>query len=291
VKSQEDRPGSRSWAGRSLARATQSFASSTALPTSIENMRQYLQFFSALTMVCLSQCPTLCFGASAAETLAALSDSKVDQAYEDCDFTLDTGDGPGLLALGNKLPPSKGPNKCEANLGVPLMDSLKTPNGPAGYIQGSMYIDVVRYESLPGRIEDQCKKGPGHDDCVENWVFGYYGFRKNNQGRWSIISLLPKFGTPIDKEQALSSVFEGTIQNADGVTVFSEWESPYTPPGGVKPNILWLTLVRRAEFGYVTIGNGTVVPIPLGSTAESRAKAKALADQIIRTFQQVKISE
>lgn len=219
----------------------------------------------------LLQCMMLDSGVLAAENTAMPVNSQIVLAYENCNFALDVGNGADLLAPGNKFTDGNGYSECRASLGVPLMDSLLPTDIDSGYYQEHLDIAVVRGQSLPGRAEENCSSNPEFDDCVEKMVFGYYGIRKDDRGRWSVINFLHEFGTPINKEQALSSVFEGVIQDGDDITAFSEWESLYKPPGGVEQNILWLTLVRRAKFGYVTIGNGTVVSIPLGST-QNRAR-------------------
>ncbi|WP_322072167.1 hypothetical protein [Paraburkholderia bannensis] len=242
-----------------------------------------------LIFIQLLQFVVLDSGVLAAENTAIPVNPRIVSAYENCNFALDAGNGTDLLVRGNKFTDGNGFSECRASLGVPLMDSLLPTDIGSGYYQGHLDIAVVRGQSLPGGAEENCSSNPKFDDCVERMVFGYYGIKKDVRGRWSIIDFLHEFGTPINREQALSSVFEGVVQDGSDITVFSEWESLYKPPGGVEQNILWLTLVRRAKFGYVTIGNGTVVSIPLGSTAESRAKAKALADQIISTFQRVRI--
>ena len=251
-----------------------------------EYMRRFILYFSVL--IHLAQCVALSSTVYAAENAAALTDSQVDLAYKDCKFSFDAPNNPVLLSTGSGFSYSREIYRgsfCVVTLKAPMMEKFATYNDAEYDVK--IPINIKRGYYLPGY--DRCEGKPGYDVCQEEAFFKFNGFQKDNKGMWRMLPFIPQSGFGISLEQSLSSVLDETIENVDGLTVVGEWEHPYAFYKQPERDILSLFIARKTRFGYVTLGWGDGMVIPLGDTPESRAEARALVNQIIRVVQSIRL--
>ncbi|MGT0195799.1 hypothetical protein ACVHYJ_27710 [Burkholderia pyrrocinia] len=145
--------------------------------------------------------------------------------------------------------------------------------------------------ALPG--VDRCRGSVDYDACLENAVFTFYGFRRDERKRWRLRTYQPENGFGISLEQSMSNTVDGTIERPDGITVFGAWRYPYKFPG--TPQKWWIALyvIRHTPFGYVMLSNGTNSPppllIPQEPTPESYAQTIPLINRLVQIVQSVRV--
>ncbi|MGZ2747635.1 hypothetical protein [Burkholderia stagnalis] len=231
-----------------------------------------------------------------------LTRSDIDAAYKDCSaFVFDNKDDDVLSSYNHSF---SNPSETYWNRGVHdqcvallsagnLTPFLGATDAWGNWLNSRIALTIHRSSDLALPGVDRCSGTTDYDACLENAVFTYYGFRRDERKRWRLRTYQPENGFGISLEQSMSNTVDGTIERSDGITVFGTWRYPYTFPG--TPQKWWITLyvIRRTPFGYVMLSAGPnrepPLSIPQEPTPESYAQAIPLINRLVQIVQSVRI--
>ena len=232
----------------------------------------------------------------AGEASPMLTDPSINEAYKDCGlFVFDNKNDKSLSSSVNHFsnyrrpywhPQREIPDHCAVMF---LSKTLMPVSSTSAHRDGEyVTVKIVRRQYIPA--SHFCEGNPDYDECLQKVVFGHYGFYEDDQGRWKR-RVYFSGGSEDFLEKTMLETINGTIRNADGITVISQWKRPYNLPDQTSSDWVSLYVIRRTPFGYIFAGTGGAngVLIPIDKTKESLAKASALIGRVIGVVQSVRM--
>ncbi|MDF3884874.1 hypothetical protein, partial [Cupriavidus basilensis] len=230
----------------------------------------------------------------------ALTDVNFDAAYKDCSLFKFSNENDQVLSSNEKEFHNRKETYWTRGVNDMCMASLRAPTlmpmskGDARQDGEYVTVNIKRRGYLPGH--DRCEGRPDYDNCLQNAVFVFFGFNKDDRGRWRMKTYDAENSVGISLEQSMSETIDGVIEREDGITVIGEWKHPYI--GDKKDSyyasepwedLIVLTIIRRSPFGYVTLGVRDLIVIPVNRTPESLETAVTLINRIIDIVQSVRV--